>query len=238
MKGRISSFQSLGTVDGPGVRCVVFLQGCPLHCACCHNPETRDPRGGTETDAEELVARILRFRAYFGPSGGVTVSGGEPLLQAEFTAELFRRLKTDGIHTALDTSGCLWGPAAEELLHWTDLVLLDHKYPDGESYFRWTGERKETAERFLAELDKRHIPVWLRRVIIPGQTDSEASVLQLKELAAKHLCVEKVELLPFRKLCVSKYEELNMEFPLRDTPEPDEARMTRLRELLLRIPSS
>lgn len=232
MKGRISSFQSLGTVDGPGVRCVVFLQGCPLHCACCHNPETRDPRGGTETDTEELVARILRFRAYFGAAGGVTVSGGEPLLQTEFTADLFRRLKTAGIHTALDTSGCLWNPAVEELLRCTDLVLLDHKYADAESYLRFTGEKKETAERFLDRLEERHIPVWLRRVVIPGQTDSEASVLQLKEIAAKHPCVEKIELLPFRKFCVSKYDELKMAFPLRDTPEPEEALMTRLRELI------
>lgn len=232
MTGRISSFQSLGTVDGPGVRCVVFLQGCPLHCACCHNPETRDPRGGTETEADELVSKILRFRSYFGKSGGVTVSGGEPLLQADFVAELFRKLKTAGIHTALDTSGCLWNPAVEELLDHTDLVLLDHKYADPESYLTYTGERMETAEHFLDELEKRHLPTWLRRVIIPGQTDSEASVIQLKKVADTHPCVEKVELLPFRKFCVSKYDHLNMEFPLRDVPEPDEELMQRLRGLI------
>lgn len=232
MTGRISSFQSLGTVDGPGVRCVVFLQGCPLHCACCHNPETRDPRGGTETDADELVSKILRFRSYFGKSGGVTVSGGEPLLQAVFVTELFRKLKTAGIHTALDTSGCLWNPAVEELLEYTDLVLLDHKYADPKSYLTYTGERMETAELFLDELEKRHLPTWLRRVIIPGQTDSESSVLQLKKVANAHPCVEKVELLPFRKFCVSKYDHLNMEFPLRDVPEPDEELMCRLRGLL------
>ena len=232
MTGRISSFQSLGTVDGPGVRCVVFLQGCPLHCACCHNPETRDPRGGTETEADELVSKILRFRPYFGKSGGVTVSGGEPLLQADFVAELFRKLKTAGIHTALDTSGCLWNPAVEELLDHTDLVLLDHKYADPESYLTYTGERMETAEHFLDELEKRHLPTWLRRVIIPGQTDSEASVLQLKKVADTHPCVEKVELLPFRKFCVSKYDNLNMEFPLRNVPEPDEKLMSHLRGLI------
>ncbi|MCQ2458052.1 MAG: pyruvate formate-lyase-activating protein [Clostridia bacterium] len=232
MTGRISSFQSLGTVDGPGVRCVVFLQGCPLHCACCHNPETRDPRGGTETDTDELANRILRFRSYFGKTGGVTVSGGEPLMQAEFVTDLFRKMKTAGIHTALDTSGCLWNPAAEELLKYTDLVLLDYKYADPDSYLKNTGEKMETAERFLDELDKRHLPTWLRRVIIPGQTDSESSVLQLKAVADAHPCVEKVELLPFRKLCISKYDNMNMDFPLRDVPEPDEDLMCRLRGLL------
>ena len=232
MTGRISSFQSLGTVDGPGVRCVVFLQGCPLHCACCHNPETRDPHGGTETDADELTAKILRFRSYFGKNGGVTVSGGEPLLQAAFVADLFRKLKTAGIHTVLDTSGCLWNTEVEELLGYTDLVLLDHKYADGESYLRFTGEKKETAELFLDELQKRRIPVWLRRVIIPGHTDSEASVRQLKEVADAHSCVEKVELLPFRKFCIQKYDELGLTFPLRDTPEPDSALMDGLRSLL------
>lgn len=212
---------------------MVFLQGCPLHCACCHNPETRDPRGGTETDTDELVTKILRFRSYFGSSGGVTVSGGEPLLQAEFVTELFRQLKTVGIHTVLDTSGCLWNTEVEELLEYTDLVLLDHKYADTESYLRFTGEKKETAERFLDKLERRRIPVWLRRVIIPGQTDSEASVLQLKEIAVSHSCVEKVELLPFRKFCISKYEELKMDFSLRNTPEPAPEFMEQLNKLLL-----
>ena len=232
MTGRVHSFQSLGTVDGPGVRCVVFMQGCPLRCACCHNPETRDPALGEETEAEALVMKILRFRNYFAQTGGVTVSGGEPLLQAAFVTDLFTRLKAHGIHTALDTSGCLWNKDVEALLAVTDLILLDHKYPDAESYLLHTGQKMETAERFLDEAQARNIPTWLRRVIIPGQTDTPASVRQLKAVADTHPCVEKVELLPFRKFCLHKYDELGLPFPLRDTPEPDATLMDRLRALL------
>ena len=232
MTGRIHSFQSLGTVDGPGVRCVVFLQGCPLRCICCHNPDTWDFSGGTETDTEDLLKKILRFRPYFGTKGGVTVSGGEPLMQAAFVTDLFRRLKEAGIHTALDTSGCVFNEEVAGLLDYTDLVLLDHKYAAEEDYRRYTGGSLAATERFLSELERRHIPTWLRRVIIPGKNEDEASVRALNEVAKRYSCVEKVELLPFRNLCAEKYDALRIPFPLAGTPSPTEAQIAALNGLI------
>lgn len=232
MKGRIHSVQSLGTVDGPGVRCVVFMQGCPLRCICCHNPDTWDFSGGEETDTDELCRRILRFRSYFGKNGGVTVSGGEPLMQAKFVAELFSKLKANGIHTALDTSGCIMNDDVQRLLDVTDLVLLDHKYPTEAGYFANTRAHLADAEAFLSELDRRAIPTWLRRVIIPGKTDSEDSVRLLNETAHDFGCVEKIELLPFRNLCKEKYDMLGIPFPLADTEPPTKETMEKLNALL------
>ena len=232
MTGRIHSFQSLGTVDGPGVRCVVFMQGCPLRCACCHNPDTWMENCGTETDVPSLVEKIMKCKSYFGKSGGVTVSGGEPLLQADFVAELFSRLKELHIHTALDTSGCLWNDSVRKLLSCTDLVLLDHKYADNASYLRYTGMSKDGVDYFLTMLETAGIPTWLRRVIIPGINDDRFSTKQLAAVASSHECVKKTELLPFRKLCISKYEALNIEFPFKNIPEPSPEAMQKLRQML------
>lgn len=231
MTGRIHSFQSLGTVDGPGVRCVVFMQGCPLRCACCHNPDTWDFSGGEEVEADELVEKIVRFKSYIR-NGGVTVSGGEPLMQAEFVAELFRKLKTLGIHTALDTSGCVWNEKVDGLLEYTDLVLLDYKYANPDDYLRYTKCEQEKAEDFLRKLDERKISTWLRRVIIPNLNDDEASAYQLKALVEKYKCIEKTELLPFRKLCMEKYNSMGIPFPLADTPEPSAELMEKLNGII------
>ncbi len=232
MTGRIHSVQSLGTVDGPGVRCVVFMQGCPLRCICCHNPDTWDFAGGEETDVDALCRRILRFRSYFGERGGVTVSGGEPLMQAQFVAALFRALKDSGIHTALDTSGCVMNDDVHHLLSVTDLVLLDHKYPTDTEYVENARAHLADVEAFLSELNRRSIPTWLRRVVIPGKTDSEASVRALNETARQFPCVEKVELLPFRNLCKEKYEALGIPFPLAEVNSPTKETMERLNALL------
>ena len=228
MTGRIHSFQSLGTVDGPGVRCVVFMQGCPLRCICCHNPDTWDFSGGEEIDTDALVKKILRFKNYFGNNGGVTVSGGEPLMQAAFAAELFRKLKQAGINTALDTSGCVFNDEVSELLKYTDLVLLDHKYQTEEDYRKNTGGSLRKTECFLAELQQRNIPVWLRRVIIPEKSDSEESIKALNETAKKFPCIKRIELLPFRNLCREKYENLGIEFALKDTESPSAKTMKKL----------
>ncbi len=232
MKGRIHSLQSLGTVDGPGVRCVVFMQGCPLRCICCHNPDTWDYSGGEETDLDELCRRILRFRPYFGKNGGVTVSGGEPLIQAKFVKELFCKLKSYGIHTALDTSGTILNDDVKALLDVTDLVLLDHKYPTEDEYFKNARAHLSDVEAFLFELNRLSIPTWLRRVIIPDITDSEASVRSLNETAKAYKCVEKIELLPFRNLCKEKYDTLGIPFPLADVNSPDKETMEKLNALL------
>lgn len=232
MTGRIHSIQSLGTVDGPGIRCVIFLQGCPLRCICCHNPDTWDFDGGREIDTDTLLDRVLRFRSYFGEKGGVTVSGGEPLMQAPFVAELFRKLKEAGIHTALDSSGILLNDDVRLLLSFTDLVLLDHKFPSEEEYQSKTRGHLADVEAFLAELDRRGIPTWLRRVIIPSHSDSEASVRSLNETAKRFPCVKKVELLPFRNLCREKYAALGIPFPLADITPPTNASVAALSLLL------
>lgn len=232
IKGRIHSIQSLGTVDGPGVRCVIFMQGCPLRCICCHNPDTWDFNGGDEIDAEELLYRVLRFRPYFGKQGGVTVSGGEPLMQASFVLEFFKKLKEHGIHTALDTSGCILNDDVRQLLSVTDLVLLDHKYPTEEQYYINTGEHLADVETFLAELNERKIPTWIRRVVIPSLTDTEESIYSLNETARRFSCVEKVELLPFRNFCNEKYEKLRIPFPLANVTPPTNESVKELSQLL------
>ena len=230
MTGRINSIQTLGTVDGPGVRFVLFMQGCPLRCAYCHNPDTWDLRGGKDMSAEELIEKIKRYREYFGAEGGVTVSGGEPLLQADFVRELFTLCKKEGIHTALDTSGCIWNEKAEALLSVTDLCLLDYKMTNDEDYLRYTRCDKSAVDRFLSELQKRDIDTWLRQVIVKGINDSAESAGRLYEVADSHSCVKKVELLKFRKLCAPKYENLGIEFPFLHIPETTPADIKRLLE--------
>ena len=231
MMGRIHSFQSLGTVDGPGIRAVVFMQGCPLRGVCCHNPDTWDFEGGKEISAPELMKKIVSLRSYFGNNGGVTVSGGEPLMQAEFVTELFIRCKESGINTALDTSGCVYNESVEKLLYYTDLVLLDYKYTNDADYESYVGMQKETVDDFLQKLDAMKKRTWLRQVIIPTLNDSEKSAERLYELCKSYSCIEKVELLPFRKLCLEKYDEAGIEFKLRDVPEASSELIARLEAL-------
>lgn len=219
MKGRINSIQTLGTVDGPGVRFVLFMQGCPLRCAYCHNPDTWNFAGGYEVSAEEIFEKAKRYREYFGKDGGITVSGGEPTAQADFVRKLFLLCKSEGIHTALDTSGCLWNEKIEKLLEVTDLCLLDYKMCNAEDYEKYTRCKKESVDFFLSELQKRSIDTWLRQVIVKGINDSADSVKALYEVADSHPCVKKVELLKFRKLCAPKYENLGVEFPFGNIPE-------------------
>jgi pyruvate formate lyase activating enzyme len=214
IKGKINSFQSMGAVDGPGVRFVVFMQGCPLRCVYCHNPETWDPEGGADYSVEEALQKIRRFRPYFGKEGGVTVSGGEPLLQWKFVAVLFRKLKEEGIHTALDTSGAGNAEGAREVLKYTDLVLCDLKFGTEEEYRRGCGGSLEQVLSFLALTEEKGIPLWIRHVVVPGLTDSEKSLKNIAGLANRYGNLQKIELLPFKKLCVSKYEALGIPFPL------------------------
>ena len=228
MLGRIHSVQTLGTVDGPGVRFVLFMQGCPLRCHCCHNPDTWDVTAGKEVSADDIFAQITRYRAYFGTDGGLTVSGGEPLLQSEFVTELFALCRKAGIHTALDTSGCIWNEHTERLLDYTDLCLLDHKMPSEESYRRFVGCGIEAPERFLRELDARGIPTWIRRVIIPTVTDGMEDTKALFALRKRYACIQKIELLPFRKLCITKYEQMGIPFPFGDIPAANATAVSKL----------
>ena len=232
MTGRIHSIQSLAASDGPGLRFAVFMQGCPLRCGCCHNPDTWDFSGGKEYTAEEIVQKASRYKSYFGSKGGITVSGGEPLMQADFVREIFELSHKEGINTCLDTSGCVMNDDVKNLLKHTDRVLLDIKYTDGESYKKHVGYEKENPLEFLDYLNKEKIPVTLRQVIIPTLNDNEDNVKKLKEIADKHECVDKIELLPFRKLCQIKYDNMGIEFPFKDIPEPPKETMETLEKLI------
>lgn len=233
MKGRIHSLQSMGALDGPGLRYIVFMQGCPLRCAYCHNPDTWDPGNGIETTSHEVFEKLERFRPYFGKNGGVTVSGGEALMQPEFVTDLFERCRRAGIHTALDTSGCMLGDAAiERLLDVTDLVLLDIKMTSESDYAQYVGMTLERALDFLAELERRGIPVWIRHVVVSGFNDSEQDILKLDQLISGYGNIERVELLPFTKLCREKYDELGIEFRFDIYPETPTARTKQLEALL------
>lgn len=231
--GRIHSFQSLGTLDGPGVRFVAFLQGCPLRCGCCHNPDTWDPDGGEVYTAEEVVRRALRCRPYFGREGGMTLSGGEPLMQKAFVAEIFRLCHENALHTCLDTSGCYAPEDCTAVLVNTDRVLLDVKYTDSAAYPQHVGCSMDAPLRFLVYLNEHAIPTTLRQVIIPTLNDTEESVQALLSIAKAYPCVDKVELLPFRKICQTKYDMMKIPFPFGHLPEPARERMDALRSLLV-----
>ncbi len=230
--GRIHSIQSLGTVDGPGIRFVAFLQGCPLRCGCCHNPDTHSFEGGTAMLPQQLCERVLRYREYFGQDGGITLSGGEPLCQAAFCYEVFALCRQNGICTCLDTSGCLLGQEQKKLLSVTDRVLLDVKYTTEQDYQKYVGCSLDAPLSFLAYLQEKGIPTTLRQVVLPTLNDSTEQIERLRKIARAHSCVDGVELLPFRKLCTVKYEQLGRPFPFAHLPEPTHAQMQALEAAL------
>ncbi len=232
MTGRINSFQSLGTLDGPGVRFVVFLQGCPLRCGCCHNPETQSFDGGEEYTAESVVNKALRYKSYFGADGGITVSGGEPLLQSEFVREVFELAHKRGINTCLDTSGCIINDSVEALLDVTDCVLLDLKYANDADYRQYVGCGIEKPLEFLALLQVKSVPTTVRQVTIPELNGSDEAIEQLKSLTDGYSVVEKLELLPFKKICKSKYDNLGIEFRFEKYSTPGPELMKHLQSLL------
>ncbi len=230
-KGRVHSFQSMGAVDGPGLRCVVFMQGCPLRCVYCHNPDTHSFDGGEEYSPEDMLQKILRFKPYI-KNGGVTVSGGEPLMQINFVKELFALLRENGIHTALDTSGIGDLNEAKELLKVTDLVLLDIKFLNKADYHNYCNGNFEQVIGFLKLTEEMDIPLWIRQVIVPGINDNKDNITDLLELLKDCRNIKKIELLPFRKLCGPKYENLGIPFPLADTPEMPQAEIDELYKLI------
>lgn len=232
IKGNIHSLQSLGTVDGPGIRFVVFMQGCNLRCGCCHNPDTWEISGGTEYTPEQILQKVLRCKDYFGKAGGITISGGEPLLQSEFCYELFSLCHNEGVNTCLDTSGSILNEGAKKLLTVTDRVLLDIKYTNDEQYRENVGCSIEEPLRFLAYLQEQKIPTTLRQVIIPTLTDNEENIKLLKDIADTHPVVDKIELLPFRKICQTKYDNMNIPFRFGNIPEPTQEVMQELNRLI------
>ena len=222
-EGRVHSIQTLGTLDGPGVRFVIFMQGCNLRCGCCHNPDTWSFEGGKIYTAEELLKRIMNYRTYFGKDGGVTVSGGEPLLQAEFIKELFILCHDKGINTCLDTSGSILNDGVKELLAHTDRVLLDIKYSTDEMYKKYVGCSIEKPLEFLEYLNEMGIKTTVRQVIIPSLNDNTDNLSYLSSLSKKCSCIDKIELLPFKKICKVKYDNMGLSFEFNrfDTPNKD-----------------
>lgn len=232
MKGYVHSLQSLGTVDGPGVRSVVFLSGCPLRCVYCHNPDTWECQEKQLTDANELAERLLGFYSFI-KKGGVTFSGGEPLLQAEFVTEVASILKKAGLHVAIDTCGSPVTPATERLLEVADLFLLDIKMTTEEDYQRYTGGSLQATMAFLDRLEEMQKDVWIRHVVVPGINDTEEDIRRLAALISGYKCIKKVELLPFKNLCLEKYRALEIPFQLENTP-PMKADETERLERMLR----
>ena len=233
MKGYVHSLQSLGTVDGPGVRSVVFLSGCPLRCVYCHNPDTWKNEESQLTDVDELARRLVRFYSFI-KKGGVTFSGGEPLLQAEFVATVAELLKKEGLHVAIDTCGAPVTPATGRLLEVADMFLLDIKMTTEEDYKRYTGGSLAATMAFLDQLEEKQKDVWIRHVVVPGINDTQEDILRLADLIRPYKCIKKVELLPYKNLCIEKYQSLNIPFALEDTPPMKAEAAEALEELLKR----
>lgn len=213
--GRIHSVESFGTVDGPGIRFVTFLQGCPMRCLFCHNPDTWNPAAPVryEMTPQELLSETLRYRSFIR-KGGVTLTGGEPLLQAAFAREYFRLCKEDGLHTALDTSGAVVTEEALGVLDFTDLVLLDVKTADDAFHKSYTGMERKNNRLFLDHLQSVGKPVWIRHVLVPGLTDIPERLEGLAEYLSGYSCIERVEILPYHTMGVYKYAELGLRYPL------------------------
>ena len=239
MTGCIHSYESFGTVDGPGIRFVIFFQGCTMRCKYCHNPDTWEGKAGREVTAEEAVREALKYKSYFGAKGGVTATGGEPMLQLPFLTELFSRLKEKGIHTCLDTSAAPF-PAEEDadrsafdaLLNVTDLVLLDIKHIDEEAHKALTGRSGAHARAFARYLSERGKPIWIRHVLVPGITDDDGALHRLKAFIDGLKTVEKVEVLPYHTLGIAKYRSLGIAYPLEGVCPPERERIKNAREIL------
>jgi pyruvate formate lyase activating enzyme len=222
----------MGTHDGPGLRLVVFVQGCRFNCLYCANPDTISTVGGTDTSIDEIVRMAVSEKAFFGKKGGVTISGGEPTLQAEALKELFKRLKAEGINTCLDTNGNNMNADVRELLDYTDLVLLDIKHIDPEQHRVITGRSLDNTLRFADYLREKGIPVWLRYVLVPGLSDQEDALVRLGEHFKAFDNIQRLEILPYHTLGKHKYEAMGREYKLADTPYNTEAQLERAKELL------
>ncbi|MGL5634790.1 MAG: pyruvate formate-lyase-activating protein [Sarcina sp.] len=221
IKGRIHSIETMGLVDGPGIRFVAFMQGCKIRCAYCHNPDTWALEGGEEYTPEELVNKIKRYKTYFASSGGgVTFSGGDPLLQDEFLIETLKLCKLEGIHTTIDTAGVGNGNY-DEILKYTDLVLFDIKHVDKDKYKNLVGRDNSESLKFLEACKRNNTKLWVRHVVVPGITDTRENLINVKKFIDTLNNVEKVELLPYHILGVNKYETMGIKYKLDGTKPMD-----------------
>ena len=236
MKGRIHSTESFGTVDGPGVRFVVFFQGCPMRCKYCHNPDTWDFSGGTERTAEDLMREYDSYKEFL-KSGGITATGGEPLAQPEFLAELFRLAKEKGVHTCLDTSAGVYNPDShekiDEVLKYTDLVMLDIKHIDSDCHKELTGIGNRNILAFAEHIRDLGIPVWIRHVVVPNITDKPEELFALGEYLSTLTNLKALDVLPYHDMAKPKYAELGIEYPLGDTPPLTKEEAIRARNTII-----
>lgn len=238
VEGLIHSFETFGTVDGPGIRFVVFMQGCPMRCKYCHNPDTWAYSGGNRFSAEEVAAKIFKYKSYL-KDGGVTVSGGEPLLQIKFVTELFEILKANGIHTALDTSGITFNLSDEknvqehkQLLRFCDLVLLDIKHIDDNEHKKLTGRSSKNVLDFAKFLSDNGVDMWIRHVLVSGITDNDEYLEKLRRFIDGLKTVKKVEVLPYHNMGEVKYEKMGVKYPLKGLLPPSEERIENARKIL------
>lgn len=234
MVGKIHSFETFGTVDGPGIRFVIFMQGCCLKCKYCHNRDTWPINSGKAITVQELVKKIIKYKSYIDNSGGgVTVSGGEPLLQSEFICLLFKELKKYNIHTAIDTAGSVpISPEIKELLKYTDLVLLDIKHINNEKCINLTSAPNKNTLEFARYLNNINIPVWIRQVLVPGYTDDKFDLLDLKKFVDSLNNVERLEVLPYHNLGKFKWDKLGDTYELDDVKPPTAEEIERAHQLL------
>jgi pyruvate formate lyase activating enzyme len=229
--GKIHSIETCGTVDGPGIRYVVFMQGCPLRCAYCHNPDTWNYNGGKEVSTDEIFNDAKRYIPYMKSSGGgVTLTGGEPTLQPEFCEDLFKKLKASGIHTALDTSGYVNIDKVKELVKHTDLFLLDIKHIDDESHKKLTGVSNRKTLEFARYLSDEGKKMWIRHVIVPGITDDMEEIKKLADFVSSLKNVDRVEIFPYHKMGVYKYEALGIPYRLKGINPPDTLKIKEIKE--------
>lgn len=236
MVGHIHSTESFGTVDGPGIRFVIFFQGCPMRCLYCHNPDTWSVKGGMTKTVDELLAEYDSVKEFMR-DGGITCTGGEPMLQLEFLTELFEKAKEKGIHTCLDTSGITFNEKKiadyERLVKSTDLVMLDIKHIDDEEHKKLTGQSNKNILTFARFLSDRGVSVWIRHVVVPNITDNDEYLFRLGQFLADIKTLKALDVLPYHTMGKPKYEQLGMEYPLGDTPPLDKQEAVRARNVVI-----
>ncbi len=238
VKGKIHSIESFGSADGPGVRYIIFLKGCKMRCKYCHNPDTWGADGVTEETAEEVLKKAMRYKNYWKNNGGITVSGGEALLQIDFLIELFKLAKENNVHTTLDTSGNPFTREEpffgkfNELMKYTDLYMLDIKHIDNEEHKKLTGQPNENILDMAKYLSENGKTMWIRHVLVPGYTDSEEQLTRLKEFIDSLDTVDRVEILPYHTLGVFKWKELGIPYELEDVNPPTKEEVERAKRIL------
>ncbi|MDY2960489.1 MAG: pyruvate formate-lyase-activating protein [Hornefia sp.] len=229
--GRLHSIETFGALDGPGIRTVFFLQGCPARCMYCHNPDTWNEDDGEQVTVGEVVSRARRGRPYYGENGGVTFSGGEPLLQADFLIEAMDALRRDGIASAIDTSGTYFDDKSEDVISHCDMVLLDIKHIDPSGFKELTGREQGTLRLLIDAINRQEKPVWIRQVIVPGFNDDEEYIHELNEFLTRIKDIRKIELLGYHNMAEPKYDRLGIKYRLKGVKPMNSESLEKLSDL-------